>query len=728
METQSRWNDGERRPVGRGVEVEPATSEATARAVYAQVTDPEGAVPGGALLEELAAEMRELPANGAELPDAATTQRLAAQWASEERDRYLTLLERTRDAEDRAVLVRRAVLGCAPLSLLSGAWLQWITSGGNADDPLVLRVLAIYASDLGVGQPRASRGSAFLALLRQLNLSEHAVPAGRLALDQRIADGSFRLPAVLLAMSRRPDDFRPEILGADLCLRRIGLPPPLAIARAELPHGQDWVAIDPGAARDLEQPAPADVCGGLVGATPDVSWDRVSVGFRFALAAVQRWCEDLRDDLDAARDPAHEMAELLGRRAREGAIYHRTYELDDRPLSDWLQEARVDPWPMLDALAASRLVKPGRSGSSALVNSLVGERGPMFRIFAPEDLAVVRRWIDSLPRSGGTRVGPARPASAATPPLRLPSIGVHLDQGRPPATLREAYHLLLRRVETPALRRFALDYVRGWLARSAHRIDAVDGQLPRNWGREGLRPWLAEQHDRHNFDFESESEAPMPSRDELIDSTVQLAPLTLIDGSWLQGFTDYELASSEVGYFLFETYWDELGNGEPRLNHPLIYREVLAEMGIGLPPTAAREFPEWPGFRDGSFELPVYWLSIGRFPRTFMPEILGLNVAMELSGVGGTYRSARRALAHHGFSTRFVDIHNTIDNVAAGHSAWAADAVDAYLSAMVMAQGPGAQADTWLRVRVGYRSLNPPAGFWARRAGLWALLRALRSQ
>src|SRR2546423_10387689 len=139
-------------------------------------------------------------------------------------------------------------------------------------------------------------------------------------------------------------------------------------------------------------------------------------------------------------------------------------------------------------------------------------------------------------------------------------------------------------------------------------------------------------------------------------------------------------------------------------------------MGIEPPPTAAREFAEWPGFRDGSFELPVYWLSIGRFPRTFMPEILGLNVAMELSGVGGTYRSARRALAHHGFSTRFVDIHNTIDNVATGHSAWAADAVDSYLTSVLAAQGAGALDETWQRVRIGYRSLNPPSGHWARRA------------
>ena len=698
---------------------------AAARTIFATVTDPERALPGGPLLEEIAGELRDVAPGAPEPADPAGAQDLAAMWSSEESARYLDLLDRVHGADDRAVLVRRAALGCAPLSLLSGAWLQWLSSGGNADDPLVLRILTLYAADVGVGRPRASRGSAFLALLRHLNLSENAVPPARLAQDQRVRGGSFVLPALLLAMSRRPDDFRDEILGADLCLRAVGLPPPLALVRAEL-GGQDWVAMNPGAAREPGAPSPLDEYQRILGTGGEGVWERLSVGFRWALARLRRWSDELHQDLDASRDPAHEMAELLQRRAREGAIYHQAYELEGRPLSEWLQMARSEPRPMLRALAGSRLVKPGRSQTSALVNRLVGERGPMFRIFGPEDLTVIRRWIDSLPASGpaGDGVEPEVPVARSAGTLRLPSLTTWPDRGREPASIREAYHLLLRRTDTPALRRFALDYVVRWLGRSACGIDRAEDQLPRRWSQEGLRPWLAEQHDRHDVAFRAESEAPVPSREALIDATVQLAPLTLIDGGWLRGFTDYEYASSESGYFLFETYWDELGNGEAPLNHPLIYREVLAEMGVSLPPTGSREFAEWSGFRTASLELPVYWLCIGRFPRTFMPEILGMNLAMELSGVGGTYRRSRIALKAHGFSTRFVDIHNTIDNVAAGHSAWAADAVDAHLAGLLLSQGSGAVSETWERIRTGYRSLNPPDGFRARRAGRRALLRS----
>ncbi|MEK8174273.1 iron-containing redox enzyme family protein [Streptomyces sp. M19] len=138
-----------------------------------------------------------------------------------------------------------------------------------------------------------------------------------------------------------------------------------------------------------------------------------------------------------------------------------------------------------------------------------------------------------------------------------------------------------------------------------------------------------------------------------------------------------------------------MGNGDRELNHPRIYRSLLAEMGVEPPPTGSPEFAAWPGFEDASFATPVYWLCVSRFPQTFLPEILGLNLAMELSGVGGGYRSASVALRHYGYSTQFVDLHNTIDNVATGHSAWAVDAIDSYLADLPRVLGPHQEAAVW---------------------------------
>ena len=540
--------------------------------------------------------------------------------------------------------------------------------------------------------------------------------------DYRVPDFAFYLPAVLLAMSRRPEEFRPEVLGADLCLRTVGLPPALVLVQGAGVHA-DWAALDPATERrDGEAPGGIAQCRAAIESlrregVKDTE-EGLEAGFRWAHRALAEWSDALRRELTAVLDPAHEMAELLKLRAREGAVYHQDFRLAGRTLSSWLAESRTDPRPLMHALATSKLVRPGRSEASALVTGLVSERGPMFRVFAPEDLAVIRRWIDALPAADE----PAASASngSARGRLDVPATALaveSVDGGEEaPRSLCEAYHRLQTRATSPVLRRWAASYVHGWLARARHGLAADETQLPERWTPEGLRPWLLDQHDRHAQGFEEDMKTPLPSREALIESTVQLAPLTLIDGSWLQGFTDYERASSELGRFLFETYWDELGNGQPRINHPRIYRELLDQMQIDLPPTRSREFAESPLLEDVSFELPVYWLGVGRFPTTFMPEILGLNVAMELSGVGGSYRRARIALKHHGFSTRFVDIHNTIDNVATGHSAWAADAVDTYIANVGHSQGHEAQAQVWDRVRVGFVSLSPPSGFLARRA------------
>lgn len=716
----------------------PGDGGGSARTVYAYATDPEASLPDGRFIEEVRTVLRR-HATGTgdaspEVLDALARQ--AADWGTAERERYLTLAGGEEGPEGhREVLVRRAVLGCAPLALLSGAWLQWLSAPGNADDPLALRILALYASDVGAGHPAASRGGAYLELLRRLRLAENAAPAGRLTGDQRIPDGAFRLPALLLAMSRRPDDFRGEILGADLCLRAVGLLPALKLVQEVLPTEADWATLDPGHRREDEGPLPVERCRAAVDVLVEQEGERgadaVRTGFRWMLAGLRDWSEALHAELVAAGDPAFDMAELMRLRSREGAVYHHQFLLEGKPLARWLAECRTDPGPLLDVLARSKLVKPGRSGTSSLVRGLVGERGPMFRVFSPEDLTVIRRWIDSLPVKpaeasepepeavpGGDLPEKSSPARTTDP---LTAVAASLragarSPGRTPSGLREAYHLLMNRTDTPALRSWAMDYVAGWLARSGHGMDRTAMQLPERWGHEGLRPWLQAQHDQHGAEFEENAAVPLPSKEAVVDDTVQTAPLTLIDGSWLQGFTDYEQASSAIGHSLFETYWDELGNGEPHLNHPLIYRDVLKEMGVELPPTASAAFAQWPGFREESLELPVYWLCVGRFPQTFLPEVLGLNLAMELSGVGGTYRRARLALKAYGFSTRFVDIHNTIDNVATGHSAWAADAVDTLLASLPDAPGPGARADVWGRVRVGYRSLNPPRTVGARLA------------
>ncbi|MFD3484641.1 iron-containing redox enzyme family protein [Streptomyces sp. NPDC058665] len=757
------------------------------RALYLRALAPEGPLPLSARDVELVRAALPAPeTNGAAgdaagageqtgasghgddaaLPDLMETVR---RWSGEEADRFALVLEGPE-------AVRGVLRDCAPLALSAGAWLQWIPSPGNSETEPVLRVLTLYASDVGAGLPLSDRGSAYRALLRRHRIAEEQ-PGVRLASSEYVETAGFRLIALLLAMSRQPGEFLPEILGADLCLRAVGTPPAVAaVLGSGGAGGDDLESLDMGGARPGAAPTARELSlaaarayieerSALAGpAGGQEAERRLRLGFHWAAREVRSWSARLLDETSLARHPDHGVWRLICRRARQAAVYHSDYELDGRPLSDWFADVDAGPGPFLTALSRSRLVRPGKPDSSPLLGGLVAPDGPMFRIFTEEDIAVLRRWIAHLPPEGAephpedglppahhealreaqrawhaqdadldTGLDPARDAvedagradpegGSTTSPVRPGRRRTSAARSRP--TARGAYRSLLSRADSPALREFAYSYATRWLARSRYAPHRAPERLPVHWDAEhGLRQWLTRAHDRHAETFQ-ESDVELPSREELIDSTLQLAPLIMIDGGWLQGFTDYQHASSRSGHLLFRTYWDELGNGESDLNHPRIYRALLSEMGIDLPATASPEFSAWPDFRDEAFSMPVYWLSISRFPETFMPEILGLNLAMELSGVGGSYRSARVGLKHHGFSTQFVDLHNTIDNVATGHSAWAADAIDSYLADLPGVLGPGRTHDIWERIKVGHRSLNPPSG---RAAELYAAFHTRRA-
>lgn len=645
----------------------------------------------------------------------------AVAWWAEETERFRVVRDQAVDDADRTVFVNRTALNCAPFALTAGAWLQWTFSPVNVDTELGMRLLSLYSIDVGIGRVEASRGHAYLGLLRTLQLSERAIPTARLAMDRQISDQVFRLPAMIGSMGRYPDAFFPELIGADLCLRSVGVLPPVAALQSMISGDVDWDALDLSSARRSSDKTALEVARSLVdlhlSENPD-DLNRVAAGFKWMLTGLRDWSSDVRADVAIALDPAHEMVELLRYKSREGAVYHQRYNLEGKPLNEWFALADAGDYDsLLKALAKSRLIRPGDPDRSPMLRSLVSERGPMFRIFTPDDLSVIRRWIlsltpevvssDSVPTGSGQPR--ARSASSRSSTRAAAADQELLIAGdREPANIREAFHLLTKRSDTPALRRWAFDYVQQWLARSAYEVPDAIHLPPKEWDPEALHMWIHDTHELQAEQFDATGEYLVPPRDELIDLIVQGGLRALIDGAWLQGFTDYEHASSDVGHLLYQIYWDELGNGDLPINHPVLYRDLLEDMGVHLPHVKTKEFAEWKGFREFSFEVPVYWLTISRFPRTFLPETLGLNLAEELFGVGGSLRQTQLGLKRYGYNTLFYDIHNTIDNVASGHSAWAVDAITSYMSAIARTLGSGVQAETWERVRVGFRSATPP--------------------
>lgn len=679
------------------------------RETYRRCVDPElflGTTTIRTLMAEVASvDPQALP------PNLSVTLDAVQSWSDEQSGTYRELIASADRAGSSEALAHAVLRQSGPLASTLGAWLQGMSAPGVFEDEVHLQILALFADDIGVGRPRSSRYDEFKVLAKQHGRPELAVDAFELAAERSIRDHMFALPATLFAISRRSDEFAPLIAGIDLVMRTAGMLPSWSALRSGEGEQTEWARLDlTQSTGATEISAPLDVSRAVAEKFCATGADvrrRVELGAAWMLSALRSWNQLLLDEAAAALHPQRAMEQLIRERAREGAVYHQNFRMGGSTLSELLERAQSDPAPLLRELAATRMVKPGNADRSSLVNGLIGPKGPMFRVFSPADVEVISKWIDSLADSASQ---PALPPAAQAPrvlDLEALETARTTEDGVAPNDIREAYFVLQGRALAPATRKFAIRYVKRWLAKAKLSVGRTDRSLPENWTPAGLRPWLLDMHDKHGAEFETGRTNDMPSREAVVDSTLQLAPLTLIDGSWLQGFTDVGLATTRFGFPLFETYWDELGNGDIEINHPKIYRDVLREMGVELAPTGSREFAFDTRFREESLERPVYWLCLGKLPHMFLPEILGMNLAMELSGVGGSYRTARTFLKHYGFSTHFVDLHNTIDNVSTGHSAWAADAIDTHMRTVSKLSNPGEFAAEWERVRVGYESLAP---------------------
>ncbi|HFD13080.1 MAG TPA: hypothetical protein ENJ32_11535 [Crenotrichaceae bacterium] len=186
----------------------------------------------------------------------------------------------------------------------------------------------------------------------------------------------------------------------------------------------------------------------------------------------------------------------------------------------------------------------------------------------------------------------------------------------------------------------------------------------------------------------------------------QFAPVLLVDGSWLQNISNAGNHQHLISRYLTRIYADEIGDGRDDWNHANVYRQLLESTQIQLPEFTTKEFSQHRGFLDSAFDLPVFFLAISQFPSRFEAEIIGLNLAIELSGLGSTYRRLVDELDYWGIDSSIVSLHLSIDNLATGHAALAHDAVTVYLDQVLNNSGYTEMQKHWRRIWSGYLALT----------------------
>ncbi|MGH8555727.1 MAG: iron-containing redox enzyme family protein [Gammaproteobacteria bacterium] len=424
---------------------------------------------------------------------------------------------------------------------------------------------------------------------------------------------------------------------------------------------------------------------------------------------------------DMRSSPRQRAAEIIARKLPYARGHHRDKLLGGRRIEEWCEYPDIEG--LLNALAESPYVNSAAPESSRLISDLVSARGPMFRVFTEEEIGIVVEWIRTLgstgdpvplgniePQAGdgrgdatgpwpGTGVGEPESASASpaqnakSPRLDKRLLYYHLvNVERYPESSRPAKHYVERCLVRarramwlsrlyPELRSF--EYSR---AAFEHRIEVSYRQAV-----DAYRPFIP---------------PPRLSREEYLWLFVQLAPLILVDGCWLRNVGCLYARHPGIAAGLVKIYADEVGGGDPDASHAAIFRELLRSEGIDLPDVSSDEFVRYGKFTSSVFDLPAYLLSISQYPRTFLPELLGLNLAIELSGLGAFYMQLVDELSYWRIDARIISVHIASDNLASGHAALAKAAIVAYLDVLGAGYGEREVQRHWRRVWRGYVSLR----------------------
>lgn len=557
----------------------------------------------------------------------------------------------------------------SPLGLLDGCWLQGATALTVAEIELGVNIQEQHKL-WARGDVRAEMfGAPFRAIVQDLFGRAVECYDESFITDCGIAPHSFEHALVGLSLGQFPSTFLPEIVGYGLWQACVG---PSFPCRAPEEGGAR------AQARQLAYEAVGLAVLGAVGDGQNIP-ARIARGFVLAGEAYRRWEEAVTAVL-SQRGPASSMLRLLERKGRFAVGYHKDIRLNGVSIDDFLGRGEEGCRALMEALAASRYVRRGEPGRSRLLNVSISLRGPMFEVFSAEEVTIIEDWIVSLDGTG-----------SQSEPVVMPELAGLYEPAQDASDMAIKSEERFARCDVAELAFYFANadiypIVRPYSAKVAARVAAALRAVSRASVPEtAFSPYslpiidalLEDLRIRQLDGFENDETPPQEGK-ALVDAYLGGYPSVCTDGSWLQGCANVAHFHHEANQILFCIYREENGDGDFEQNHNLIGRRLLASMGGRFPPLTSSAFYKHDGVQ-ASFFGPCCNLALSLNTQQFMPEVLGLNLAIEANGVGWKFRKGAQELRAAGFDPLLMDIHETIDNFASGHTAMSKRAIVSYL-------------------------------------------------
>lgn len=605
----------------------------------------------------------------------------------------------------------------APIYFTEMAWLPSIAQTATNQTPLVIDLMAMYLRLTEGNQGIAVSRTIYHAHLLANGIELPALHTLAFVKQPDVGDEIFDFAAVQLALAQFPRVLFPEILGFTLSYCQTpSLPEQLFPDNdGEMPN---FVTARSGRRKQETTALTAIIKAYLseFSQQTDDLWQRIQTGFWLHQQHIAACDHRITALLHTELSPRQAVEKLLATLMPNAIGHHGKIRLGSKTLDEWFKETPFKSANFLASLLLSPYVDREKPEHSKLLR-LFEFNGPMFGVLDGNGKAVLKNWLLSELNPGLTQSKKHKTANykvglKSIPSDTAPKQAISDNQVEHGDIAQENYAILSNRQLYFYL--VNSDLYPEALPTAKNRVNRIlvwaktFNRLPfRDYSHQAFGDYIKSIY-RHEVDnYKPLSNKPSLSKNAYVWGIEQFAPTILTDGSWLQGVQQLDYyPTHSVGTLLHKIYQDETGNGILAQNHPHIYQELLTSLGLKWPPISDKGFANHPGFLDSAFDIPVYLMAISKFPCTLLPELLGLNMAIEISGLGNIYLRLSEELKFWGINPAIVDVHTSIDNLSSGHSALAIKAIQTYLDEVATCYGDAVMQEHWRRIYTGYCSLQ----------------------
>lgn len=608
--------------------------------------------------------------------------------------------------QDNFVNFVNCVNQAAAISLTQPCWLQNISQISSSQVKSAVQMMSVYLQMTGSrGQGSVDLQGAYRSLILATGGKTPCLYSVGYSQQTNIITEMFDFACIQLALAQFPRVLFPEILGftlafcqmpsiIEICFSDYPYQTSFFQTRKQLLHKQipfvnqcitDYLALFPQYEQEIRV--------------------RIKNGHELYQLQMLHCREQFNKSLLNQLSPSQSVAHLLQQKKQAAIGHHQQVKLAGITLDKWFAGMPGNHKKFLKALKQSNYVDQQQPTNSKLLK-LFEFKSPMYGVLDETELLIIKKWLldDSNQQLIHKNEEIVNPVNCSDMKNYFPA-SFYLKAKKKYFRLsnRELYFYLINEDLFADVLPVARNKVKKLL-----RLCTFFKPLPfKHYSHQQLDCYIEKLYQREIAAYKPLQGKPKISKTAYIWGLEQVAPMILIDGCWLQNTQILQNLYPEISRILYSIYCDETGNGKLEQNHPYIFQQLLDSLSIKVPAVYAKEFVQHKGFINSAFDLPVYMLSLSHFTVEFLPELLGLNMAIELSGLGKAYMNLVDEWKYWQIDPTIAEIHISIDNYASGHTMLAKKAIQLYMDSVMQSTQDRAILDKhWRRIYSGFASLT----------------------